>query len=535
MRSLFRVTQLVFASATIGAGALCQGPIISSTYLTTINVAKQQLKVYPDTQNWANDNLLFPNRWLFAVQPALMPELDGDAIAIKQKELERHTKPVPAATDHIITTRVGLTIRVSDERVIREAVQAITEYYKDKPYTFDDRQVSTIPIKKVEIEFDSDAAPGCKLKNREIPVSSADSAFVIWIDCEDHKLSKWPDVNAPDSAVSQLKNHLDILNVVMTITYDARRADVSVVTFKAGDLKNTTLYAKLVGDGGEAYVSRDDLRNLAMEAGKNIYIGYHGHKPPTDLVNDFVNKLLDSALTVSVDAESFNKEMLSQTYKAEDVDPNEINRTFDNLIDKSSSEDKVNFSTGGNVGILSGVFEAGGHLDGADFKKRMSEKQVTAEFNGKKWICKKVDIKRVNISKFAQTFQGNWSDASVDAASPYAEEKRQIHFEGVQLLPPPNKSTSMQSGPPFRDLLLRSHFGFVRTSCAVSPEHLRTDISDEPVGCCCLLKDAGPRPNWDCTGTTDGTLITKKQCKIDADDGGGVKWKWHEGKCTGDE
>ena len=54
---------------------------------------------------------------------------------------------------------------------------------------------------------------------------------------------------------------------------------------------------------------------------------------------------------------------------------------------------------------------------------------------------------------------------------------------------------------------------------------------DEPVGCCCLLKDSGPPPVWDCSGYVDGTLVTRAQCQEKAAETG-FKSKWHEGKCT---
>jgi hypothetical protein len=57
---------------------------------------------------------------------------------------------------------------------------------------------------------------------------------------------------------------------------------------------------------------------------------------------------------------------------------------------------------------------------------------------------------------------------------------------------------------------------------------------NEPRGCCCLLKDAGPPPNWDCSGSTPGTMETKQQCAESANETG-AKYKWHEGQCTGEE
>jgi hypothetical protein len=60
---------------------------------------------------------------------------------------------------------------------------------------------------------------------------------------------------------------------------------------------------------------------------------------------------------------------------------------------------------------------------------------------------------------------------------------------------------------------------------------MRLKGDDEKKGCCCLLKDSGPPPVWDCSGYVDGTLVTRAQCKKDADELV-VKFKWHEGKCT---
>jgi hypothetical protein len=56
----------------------------------------------------------------------------------------------------------------------------------------------------------------------------------------------------------------------------------------------------------------------------------------------------------------------------------------------------------------------------------------------------------------------------------------------------------------------------------------------EPKGCCCLLKDAGPPPNWDCSGSTEDTTVTKQQCADTANETS-AQYKWHAGQCTGKE
>jgi len=66
---------------------------------------------------------------------------------------------------------------------------------------------------------------------------------------------------------------------------------------------------------------------------------------------------------------------------------------------------------------------------------------------------------------------------------------------------------------------------------ALAGRSMRLRGDDEKTGCCCLLKDSGPPPVWDCSGYVDGTLVTRAQCKKNADDLV-VKFKWHEGKCT---
>jgi hypothetical protein len=132
--------------------------------------------------------------------------------------------------------------------------------------------------------------------------------------------------------------------------------------------------------------------------------------------------------------------MLAQTYKAEDVSPNEIQKTFDNTIDKSSNESNVKFSGSATGGILGGLATAGASVSGEVFQKNMADKEVTAEFDGHKWVAKKVDIQRINISRFAQDWGGTISDVSVTAASPYSVEQRQLRFIGVQSLQSPKPS-----------------------------------------------------------------------------------------------
>jgi hypothetical protein len=61
-----------------------------------------------------------------------------------------------------------------------------------------------------------------------------------------------------------------------------------------------------------------------------------------------------------------------------------------------------------------------------------------------------------------------------------------------------------------------------------------SQAQSEPKGCCCLLKDAGPPPTWDCSGSTADTTVTKQQCEDTATETS-AQYKWHAGQCTGSE
>jgi hypothetical protein len=62
---------------------------------------------------------------------------------------------------------------------------------------------------------------------------------------------------------------------------------------------------------------------------------------------------------------------------------------------------------------------------------------------------------------------------------------------------------------------------------------LSAQAQDEPKGCCCIARDSGP-PEWNCSGSTPGTMQTKKQCADEADSVG-ARYKWHEGQCKDNE
>jgi len=161
-------------------------------------------------------------------------------------------------------------------------------------------------------------------------------------------------------------------------------------------------------------VTRDDLRKLAMSAAQELYADYRGVRTPR-CSSDFVNDVLDHFNEATrIEAGKFTSEMLKTTYNSSDVNPDEVQKTFDKNISSTSSKDQVNISGGGGVSFLG--FGANGSMSGNYFTEKAASSDVEAEWNGTKWIAKSVKVLQVNISDFAANYHASCSDFSAAAA-----------------------------------------------------------------------------------------------------------------------
>lgn len=405
--------------------AVAEGLVVSSTNVSKVRIPGRDLRIYEDTQNFAGDNQNYPSRWLFAIPPMLIPDFDENGIP--KLTTVMWSKDQQPGIGYSITTRIGLPLILSSSDLFTSAAAAMTEYYKTSPinYTVLPSQITTIPASTVDIAvFDLGAKSHCKLENKSVPIAGGSDSIILYFDCVDSAPGNYP---KDLTSVSDFKRRLASLNASVTVTYNAKKADVGVVTFRTKDVKDTKLSASLAGDGSDVLVSRKDLRDLAMESAQELYVEYRGKQLKSDLYQSFVSSVLASTTRVTLEAQTFNREMLAHSYHEEDLNPNEITKTWDKTIEETSTKDKVNFATEGHGSLLD-IASAGGSLSGEHFRDEMSKRDIEAEFDGKKWYAKSVNVMRFNTAKFAASFKGSITDITVDKASDYGTESWQLKF-----------------------------------------------------------------------------------------------------------
>jgi hypothetical protein len=407
---------------------------ISSTRLLRVEQAEHSYSVFPETQNASVDNLDAPQRWQFVVEPMFIPMMrqtgsETQSIELQQQEFDRKIIPVIGGYQQTVRTRVTLPLMVKSDELLDAAAEALTEYYKDLHYTFERRQVSTVPVVEISLLFPDLASGPCKLVNPTIPVSGADKTVRVLFDCIDElKVSTNKPVTLSPS-VEDFKKRLSLLNGEIEITYDAKTAEVAVVTVQTGDLRKTKLYADLKGEGNERFVSRDDMRQLGIDTASTLSLIYSGRKMSPDEVQGCFIQQLMSFPEVTIEAQAINREMLSKTYNGNDLDPDKINHTLDDRLDKSSSKDNVKFNGSGGGKALFGLAEANLSMSGETFAERMAEHGVKVEFNGEKWVAKGLIVKQVNLTDLSQKMARGCTVSTVGESAPLAKEKRQLRLQ----------------------------------------------------------------------------------------------------------
>jgi hypothetical protein len=422
------ITLLLLASHSFAQESL----VVGRTQIGFVNFGHQSLAVLPETQNYLGDTPNFPGRWEFSVDPILMPEFDdgGQVKLVIGENFKTYSKVCcgGTATDYSTVTRIGIPLILSNEAVFQAAAKAVTEHFADLKYEFKISQIATIPLDSLTVNFPDLTGGPCLVENATIPVTSSQPRTYIWIDCTDTVRGHPP--KPPEmKAVQHLKSTLPNLNVTLIKAYDVRSADIGGTNVVVKSVKQTSLYAKLNGDGGQTMlVTRDDLRKLAMTAAQELYADYRGVRSPR-CSGDFVSDVMDHFKEETrIEAGKFTPEMLKTTYNPHDVDPDEVQKTFDKNIQSSSSKDQVNISAGGGVSFLG--FGANGNMSGNYFTEKAASSDVEAEWNGTKWIAKSVKVLQVNISDFATNYHASCSDFSVGVAQQKASKTLQLIFRG---------------------------------------------------------------------------------------------------------
>ena len=442
------ITLLVLVSCCFGQNGADSGTfVVGRTQVAFVNFGHQSLSVLPETQNYLGDTPNFPGRWEFSVDPVLMPEFDeqGQVKLVLGKNFKTFSKVCcgGSATDYYVVTRVGIPLVLSSSAVSEAAAKAVTEHFADLKYTFTTGQIAMIPLSSLTLSFPDLKGSPCVAENESIPVTSSQPRTYIWVDCTDTVRGHAPK-ESEMKAVQHFSDTLPFLNVTLTTAYNVRSADIGGTNVILKSIKQTSLYAKLNGDGGQTMlVTRDDLRKLSMSAAEELYAEYRGVRTPrcsADFVNDVLDHFKDET---KIEAGKFTPEMLKTTYNPNDVNPEEVQKTFDKNISSSSSKDNVSISTGGGVSFLG--FGANGNLSGNYFKEAAESHDIEAEWNGTRWIAKSVKVLQVNISEFATNYHASCSDFSVGATQQFASKSLQLIFRSDNWQDPPVASQAAKA------------------------------------------------------------------------------------------
>jgi hypothetical protein len=441
MRRLVRslcLTMLHICVITIASPCFGQDTgnfVVGRLQIGAVNYGKQQLPLLPETQNFSGDTANHPEQWEFAIQPLLMPAYDEHGkLQMLVKENWAVTKEaVLGGYKTSIVTRVGIPIILRNDRLTASAVAVLNDHYKSLNYSFKSTQVVTLPISSIEVKSDDFKSIPCT-PTGVISVSGSQSEVYWWLDCTDAATGT-SKRSGTTRSVDTLTQSLPFLDAKMKVNYLARAADVSVINLATRSVKQTSLYAKLNGAGGQTMlVTRDDLRKLALDSASEIYgesRGVVSERCGKDFVSDVLATFKD---TQKLNAGEFTKEMLATTYKPEDVNPDEINKTLDKNISEDSTKDQVKLSGGAEAGFLG--ISAKGNMSGEYLKEQLAKRDIEAEFNGKKWVAKSVNVLRVNISTFTDSNRASCSDFSVGKDTPYASETHQLLFMADQWAAP---------------------------------------------------------------------------------------------------
>lgn len=384
--------------AQTGAGS---NVIISSTFIAQVNpkgARDHTYNIFEDTRNASRQNT--PTLLRFYVEPMFLPErvLEGDHSVVHIDETIMKSAVMRDKLGGIgyqTTTRLLIPLLARTEG---EGVEAASAVKAATGVDVKPDQIGIIPLQRVEISMpDLDGNSACKLKYPVTLLGGNEPHIRVMIDCVEIISKK----HAARPAVEQFKQQLPYMSADIKIVYAAREADASLVNISADQLTSATFLAQLQGKGEAVYVSRDDLRKLAVEASQKQNIVVQGRELSADEARTCFTQQMMSFPDISLSVSQITPEVLSHTFKQEDLNPTEVNKELSDTLDKGSTEDHfiVNMSGGGEALWGLGKVNASGSAD--TLKKWMSEHGVKVEWDGRKWVAKGLDVKQVNTAQLA--------------------------------------------------------------------------------------------------------------------------------------
>jgi hypothetical protein len=391
--SVLLILSATTAAAQIGAGS---NVIISSTFIAQVKptgASDHTYNIFEDTRNASRQAT--PNLLRFYVEPMFLPERvqDGDHSVVHIDETVLKTTVMHdkyGGTAYQMVTRLIIPLLA---RTDGESIEAANAVKSATGVDVKPDQIGIIPLQEVEISMpDLAGNTPCKLMYPITKLGGNEPHIRVMIDCVEVIAKK----DGPRPGVEAFRHQLPYMSADIQIVYAAREADAAFVSINSDQLTSASFSSKLQGKGDQVYVSRDDLRNLAVEASQKQTIAIQGRELSAEEMRTCFTQQMMNFPDISLSISQITPEVLSHTFNGDDLNPTEVNKELSDTLDKGSTEDHYIVNMSGGASGLWGLGEA--HASGsADvLKKWMSEHGVKVEWDGKKWIAKGLDVKQVN-------------------------------------------------------------------------------------------------------------------------------------------
>jgi hypothetical protein len=384
------------SSAQTGAGS---NVIISSTFIAQVKptgAGEHTYNIFEDTRNASRQNT--PTLLRFYIEPMFLPqrEQDGEHSVVHidetvLKSTVMHDKL--GGIGYQTTTRLVIPLLA---RTDGEGVEAANAVKAATGVDVKPDQIGIIPLQEVEISMpDLDSKSACKLMYPVTKLGGNEPHIRVMIDCLEIIKKK----DDPRPAVEEFRRQLPYMSADIKIVYAAREADAALVSISSDQVTSASFLAQLQGKGDTVYVSRDDLRKLAVDASQKQNIVVQGRELSAEETRTCFTQQMMSFPDISLSISQITPEVLSHTFNQDDLNPTEVNKELSDTLDKGSTEDHYIVNTSGGAEGLWGLAKVNASGSADVLKKWMSEHGVKVEWDGKKWVAKGLDVKQVNTAQ----------------------------------------------------------------------------------------------------------------------------------------
>lgn len=361
----------------------------------TLSYGGNTYRVRPALDNRLRD----PQLWNFAVEPLLQPvRLDTAANPVD-------VKIVPFGGKFLVTFNVELWNKTAEDK----AFAVVNRSYPVDGFKVKRDGIRAIRIKSITPSCDDlrlvDPAATIEPATFEIPRSGGMPDQIpirILTDTQEHA--------SGIAALLQFSSWDFSLKLSEQIALQARAQITASANLKAG-FRN-----RLQGQGGAGYMHRSDFREYLETNRGDIEAHVIVDKGAIADPDAFFERVLRSFTTRwdTLEARSYKQldaTALKATYNAKDLAPEEVTKELSRRISKDGGTNtfKVSKSSSGGGGFSLGPISVNGKGQSGYTKDQIQqwlrENDVSAEWNGTRWIAKDVNVRQVNATHITSLFQ----------------------------------------------------------------------------------------------------------------------------------